>query len=159
MFVPGETWKEGGGLREMGLMKATFITVFLDTNLPVVHLLGQFWSLMCVPGHKEHLCTAEHSPVLAWHRFQQKSFSRAGQKQVKGEGRHQRGLVQVARPASGTLVFTVPVPHGQKSQLKPVTISQKQLKKLQYCSSNPQVNLPPSFSSSGFRSSSFSLYL
>lgn len=128
MFVYGESWREGGGLSGIGLMKATSITVSLDTNLPVGHLPGQFCSLTCVPGRKEHLCTAEHPPVLAWHRFQQKDFSRAVQEQVKGEGRHQRGLVQVAWPALGTPGFTVPVPHGQKSQMKPVTILQKQLK-------------------------------
>lgn len=69
---------------------------------------------MCVPGCKEHLCTAEHPPVLAWHRFQQKDFSRAGQEQVKGEGRHQRSLGPVAQPAPDTPRFTVPVLYGQK---------------------------------------------
>lgn len=68
---------------------------------------------MCVPGSKGHLSTAEHPPVLVWHRFQQKDLSRSGQEQVKGEGKHQMVLVQVAQPVPGTPGFTVPVTHGQ----------------------------------------------
>lgn len=53
---------------------------------------------MCVPGSKGHLSTAEHPPVLVWHRSQQKDLSRSGQEQVKDEGKHQKILVQVAQP-------------------------------------------------------------
>lgn len=63
-FVLRQSWKEVGGLREMGLMKATFITVSLDMNLPVGHLPDQFWSLMYMPGH-EDICTLQ-SIHLCW---------------------------------------------------------------------------------------------
>lgn len=51
-FVLEHSWREGGGLRGMALMKVTFITLSLDKNLCVGHLLDWFWYLMCVQGVK-----------------------------------------------------------------------------------------------------------
>lgn len=100
-----------------------------------------------------HLYAAEHPPVLAWHRFQRKDFSRAGQEQVKDEGKHQGCLVQVVLWGDNAS------PTWSKITNQTCYNITKKTKTLPYCISKPQVNLPPSFSSSGFRSSRFSLYL
>lgn len=97
MFVLGQSWREGGGLRRMALMKVTFIALSLDTNLCLGHLLDEFWSLMCVPGSKEYLSTAEHPPVLcAVAQVPAEGLEQVWAGTSQGEGKHQRVLVQIA---------------------------------------------------------------